>query len=110
RSDHRLRVETNQLAVVQSQAEHGCDASSVSADAARFHPAVNRHGRRKHLFDYAKRHPWFESEPRDPAVAGIQPAVVAADRVAECVIAAGTAEILDVLVLVEGRDALRGHL
>ena len=110
RIDHRLRVETNQLAVVQSQAEHGRDASSVRADADRFHPAVNRHGRRKHLFDHAKRHPWFESEPRDPAVAGIQPAVVAADRVAECVIAAGPAEILDVLVLVQCCDALRSHL
>src|SRR5204862_3843500 len=35
RIDHRLRVETNQLAVVQSQAENGRDASSVRSDADR---------------------------------------------------------------------------
>ena len=66
------------------------------------------------------RHPRFESDTRHPAVAGIEvsaPAgiarkrpIVIAQRITQVVVARSAPETLDVIVLVQGRNALRREL
>src|SRR5579862_847345 len=76
-----------------------------------------------HCFEHRRRGPRLERERAHPGVAGVErsravrgrgqtvgAAVVGADPVAQLVVRRGAAERLDVLVLVEGGDALGGDL
>ncbi len=121
--DDELRPEPDQASVVEPLRGDGGDAIAFGRHRDRLRPPVDRepaagHVRGQHLFDRRDGDARLEREPRDPAPARIElcvararaATIVIADELAEPVVARGPAERLDVLVLVERRDALRGHL
>jgi len=123
--DSHARADAEPAAVVEVRGEHALHAVVVDLRAhhlgARQDGEPSRlHERRCHGLEGTHGHARLEGETRDPAAArirmrlggqgGRETAIVVADGLAEGVVAARPAEALDVLMLVEGRDALGGEL
>ncbi len=125
RIEHGRGMEAQQQACIEL--ERGERGDSIAVDIDRRELRAQMHVkplrvdvRSKHRVDHVDCDARLEREPRHPAVARIElgtpsgiagrGAIPVAQRIAQRVIAARAAEALDVLVLVECGNALRGQL
>src|SRR4051812_16538015 len=115
RIDDNLRPKADDPAFVQRERLKRRDAIAIGPHGQRLGTTMDGESAgldlgREHALDHLERDAGLEGEPRYPAVTGVRFAVVRADRVAQRVVARRAAARLDVLMLVERGDALRGEL
>src|SRR3989442_3168551 len=123
--DHHTSAHARPPALIEMNGEYRVHTIAARLDADGFRPEQDAKtavvdSRRGHRREHVEGDAGLEGQASDPAPPGIgmalagqrrrQPAVVVADCVAQRVVAARPAEALDVVVLVESRDALGGEL